>query len=295
MEGIETLSNNFLRYISEEANENLLLPCGGVYSHICEFDEFLIDPDEDLPHDLAFRNELRDVIIESYGINDKTLADDLLLKLEEKYKDITRAAEDLLKNLPADPSTIDLVKTYHELIKLYYYIFCDIIEKHIKDTQAKTSFRQYLENEIEKNFKRLKYHKVYGEKRKRDEEVDDTPSSRPTSDSQVKISRVVYDSDSDNYNTRIHSKNLDGLRENDFVCFEEIEHTTDKYNDGEKFEVMELNRADKYFVIKGNVSFRENKHIRWCMAKDDVTPQDIFRMTNEGPNEKGIIAKYCIQ
>ena len=28
MEGIETLSNNFLRYISEEANENLLLPCG---------------------------------------------------------------------------------------------------------------------------------------------------------------------------------------------------------------------------------------------------------------------------
>ena len=101
-----------------------------VYSHICEFDEFLIDPDEDLPHDLAFRNELRDVIIESYGINDKTLADDLLLKLEEKYKDITRAAEDLLKNLPADPSTlpadpstIDLVKTYHELIKLYYYIF----------------------------------------------------------------------------------------------------------------------------------------------------------------------------
>ena len=31
------------------------------------------------------------------------------------------------------------------------------------------------------------------------------------------------------------------------------------------------------------------------LAKDDVTPQDIFRLTKEGPNEKGIIVKYCIQ
>ena len=31
------------------------------------------------------------------------------------------------------------------------------------------------------------------------------------------------------------------------------------------------------------------------MAKDDVTPQDIFRYTNEGPHERAIVAKYCIQ
>jgi hypothetical protein len=37
------------------------------------------------------------------------------------------------------------------------------------------------------------------------------------------------------------------------------------------------------------------KHVKWGLAKDDVTPQDIFRMTNEGPNERAIIAKYCIQ
>jgi DNA polymerase elongation subunit (family B) len=54
-----------------------------------------------------------------------------------------------------------------------------------------------------------------------------------------KVEPIIYhdndnDNQNDNHNTRIHSKNLDGLRENDFVCFEEIEHTTDKYNDGEK-------------------------------------------------------------
>ena len=95
--------------------------------------------------------------------------------------------------------------------------------------------------------------------------------------------------------TKIYSKNLDGLREQDFVCFEEIEHTTDKYNDGEKFQVIEMNRDDKYYIIKGLVSFNEKKHIRWCMAKDDVTPQDIFRLTGQGPDERAIVAKYCIQ
>ena len=37
------------------------------------------------------------------------------------------------------------------------------------------------------------------------------------------------------------------------------------------------------------------KHVKWGLAKDDVTPQDIFRMTNEGPKERAVIAKYCIQ
>ena len=37
------------------------------------------------------------------------------------------------------------------------------------------------------------------------------------------------------------------------------------------------------------------KKVRWGLAKDDVTPQDIFRMTNEGPDERALIAKYCIQ
>ena len=29
--------------------------------------------------------------------------------------------------------------------------------------------------------------------------------------------------------------------------------------------------------------------------KDDVTAKDIFRLQKEGPNERAIIAKYCIK
>jgi DNA polymerase elongation subunit (family B) len=99
----------------------------------------------------------------------------------------------------------------------------------------------------------------------------------------------------DKKQTKIYSKNLDGLRVNDYLCFEEIEHTTDKYNEGEKFKVMELNRDEKWFIIQSMVQFKDNKQIRWCMAKDDVTPQDIFRLTGQGPDERAIVAKYCIQ
>lgn len=95
--------------------------------------------------------------------------------------------------------------------------------------------------------------------------------------------------------TKIYSKNLDGLRVHDFVCFEEIEHTTDKYNDGEKFKVIELNREERWYIICGNLELNTKKHIRWCMAKDDVTPQDIFRLTAQGADERAIVAKYCIQ
>ena len=105
----------------------------------------------------------------------------------------------------------------------------------------------------------------------------------------------VNNTENNDKNTIIYSKNLDGLRENDFICFEEIEHTTDKYNEGEKFKVLEVDRENKKIIINGKVNFSENKFIRWCMAKDDVTPQDIFRLTAQGPDERAIVAKYCIQ
>jgi DNA polymerase elongation subunit (family B) len=38
-----------------------------------------------------------------------------------------------------------------------------------------------------------------------------------------------------------------------------------------------------------------NKKVRWCLAKDDVTPKDIFRMTNGTADDRSVIAKYCIQ
>lgn len=95
--------------------------------------------------------------------------------------------------------------------------------------------------------------------------------------------------------TKICSKNLTGLENGNFVNFEEEAHSMDSYKNGQKFEVSEVNAQDGTFIIKGIETPDMTKKVRWGLAKDDVTPQDIFRMTNEGPNERAIIAKYCIQ
>ena len=96
--------------------------------------------------------------------------------------------------------------------------------------------------------------------------------------------------------TKIYSKNLTGLENGSFINFEEEAHSVDAYKNGKKFEVSEVDYAQGTFIIQGKEEpDLKNKKVRWGLAKDDVTPQDIFRMTNEGPNERAIIAKYCIQ
>jgi len=98
-----------------------------------------------------------------------------------------------------------------------------------------------------------------------------------------------------NGNTKISSSNLMGLENGNYINFEESSHSTDTYKDGAKFKVLNLNLAEKTFEIEGHEQPDMKKSVRWGLAKDDVTPQDIFRMTNEGPAERAIIAKYCIQ
>lgn len=94
--------------------------------------------------------------------------------------------------------------------------------------------------------------------------------------------------------TRIMTNNMTGLQEESFIHFEEINHSSDYYKDGQKFKVTKVCKEEGWFEILGN----ENpyaKKVKWGLAKDDVTPKDIFRMTNEGPASRAIIAKYCIQ
>jgi DNA polymerase delta subunit 1 len=88
---------------------------------------------------------------------------------------------------------------------------------------------------------------------------------------------------------------LSGLESGNYIVFEETNNSTDAYKDGAKFKVCECNGGEGWFTIEGREELNMAKHVRWGLAKDDVTPQDIFRMTREGPASRAIIAKYCIQ
>ena len=112
------------------------------------------------------------------------------------------------------------------------------------------------------------------------------------------VKSVEYDSETDT--TRIFSNNLVGLCAGNFVKFEQTNHSTDLYKDGFKFKVTTVSTVTTaagggYFDVQGAATPDMKTMVRWGLAKDDVSPQDIFRMTNEGPSERAIIAKYCIQ
>jgi DNA polymerase elongation subunit (family B) len=97
------------------------------------------------------------------------------------------------------------------------------------------------------------------------------------------------------FKTEIKTANLTGLLEGSFIHLEEIGHSVDYYDDGAKFKVVSINKEESKFKIDGIVNPDMSKKVRWCLAKDDVTPKDIFRMTNGTADDRSIIAKYCIQ
>ena len=108
------------------------------------------------------------------------------------------------------------------------------------------------------------------------------------------VKSVEYDAGNDT--TRVYSGNLLGLETGNFVKFEQTNHSTDLYKDGHKFKVTLIPGAGAgYFVVQGCATPDMKTMVRWGLAKDDVSPQDIFRMTKEGPRERAVIAKYCIQ
>ena len=115
-------------------------------------------------------------------------------------------------------------------------------------------------------------------------------------------------------NSLLYSKNLAGLHVGDFIHLEITSFTTDYYAGGRKFKVLEIAKgvtveessASAEYVSPGqyNVITIEGHHptlnpkkqnLKWGMAKDDVSPQDIFRLSKESAASRAIVAKYCIQ
>jgi len=109
--------------------------------------------------------------------------------------------------------------------------------------------------------------------------------------------------------TLLYTKNVSGLHVLDYVHLEITRFTSDYYENGKKFQILAMNPEEitvdsdipvgKYTVLTIDGCHSELipllPLLKWGMAKDDVTPQDIFRLTKESSASRAIVAKYCIQ
>jgi DNA polymerase elongation subunit (family B) len=92
---------------------------------------------------------------------------------------------------------------------------------------------------------------------------------------------------------KIISKSTKGLRIGRWVVI--LDSENDKLS--KKMEVIGL--TDKEILLRSEQTVDEIKEngfpMFWCMVKDDVSPQDIFRLHKGSAGDRAIVAKYCLQ
>ena len=116
----------------------------------------------------------------------------------------------------------------------------------------------------------------------------DSVASTILNDTVKKYENIIHENE---YTCIIYTKNIKGIEIDSYVHFEVLNHSSELYQDGAKFKIIGFH--DQGFIISGNLDSTDK--MNWGLAKDDVSPKEIFEMTKQGPKEKGIIAKYCIQ
>jgi DNA polymerase elongation subunit (family B) len=95
--------------------------------------------------------------------------------------------------------------------------------------------------------------------------------------------------------TRIKTKNMLGLTLGAYIHIEEMGNSVDYYNAGEKFKIIQIDYEKGWFIIAGNPTPDTTKGLKWCLAKDNVSVNDIFMLANGTAEDRAIVAKYCIQ
>jgi DNA polymerase elongation subunit (family B) len=101
--------------------------------------------------------------------------------------------------------------------------------------------------------------------------------------------------DKEKNTTQIFSKNLTGLTVGCYVKFEEISHSINSYKKGKKFEVININLENSSFIIDSLEELDlKNYKINWGLAKDDVSVQEIFELSNKSDFDRFTVGKYCI-
>lgn len=98
--------------------------------------------------------------------------------------------------------------------------------------------------------------------------------------------------------TRIYTKSTRGLRAQNYVKFDIVGNTSDPYRDGEKYTIVSV--AHNFFDLEQSGLFEDlddktKKQLEWTFTKDDIHPQDIFRLHRGSPEDRALVAKYCLQ
>tara|TARA_B100001093_G_scaffold519979_1_gene611825 strand:- start:10733 stop:14452 length:3720 start_codon:yes stop_codon:yes gene_type:complete len=104
-----------------------------------------------------------------------------------------------------------------------------------------------------------------------------------------------YNYDESTNTTVFNTQNTIGLELHSYIHIEECGHSNEYYKQGAKFKITSIDKENNIFHVEGKETPDADKYLKWCLAKDDVGPKDIFRLSKGSDSDRAIVAKYCIQ
>lgn len=116
-----------------------------------------------------------------------------------------------------------------------------------------------------------------------------------------KVSNVVKITGEKTQLYEIHTKSTRGLFIGNLVRFDIVTNTVNPYREGAKFTVKEVH--PKKFIVElfhtnylfDDLNESDMKKLEWSFAKDDVDHHELFASHHGTPEDRGRVAKYCIQ
>ncbi len=123
---------------------------------------------------------------------------------------------------------------------------------------------------------------------------------------------LSLDIDAKNKTIKIETKSTFGLTTDNYITLGFSDGAVeDKYEDGRKFKVQQLDKnsiiihgkmedLDEFMIFdkeKQKMVPKKGISVFWTQAKDDITPRDIFEMAGDNgtPQGRATIGRYCLQ
>ena len=96
---------------------------------------------------------------------------------------------------------------------------------------------------------------------------------------------------------KITTRNTRGLFEGNLVKFDIVTNTSNPYLEGKKFQISNLtsNSFEISSSLFEDLSIEEKSKLEWTFTKDDVNAKILFGSHYGTPEDRSLIAKYCIQ
>ena len=80
----------------------------------------------------------------------------------------------------------------------------------------------------------------------------------------------------------IHTNSVEGLNIGNYIVFNEIDgYLENKYEDGKKFQIKDLDNEKNIIKINEKININSCNCSKFIWSKDDVTPQDIFDLQKQ--------------